>query len=453
MATLSFAAAEESVSLLGTWKAIGDLPDGGTSESTITISVEGDAIKGVAVGNDGNERTIDRIKTDGKKVTLELDVERDGQKGIIRVKAEETRRGRIAGTWYLIDSEGEERADAPWVAERISEPEPESAASAPSIVGKWNAVATTQNGDELPSVVTFAGSPGKYTGKSVSERGETKFDSVKVKDKEVEVEMTLEINDSEVDVRIEAEMKEIDHLKGKWVIFNDSGEAALSGDWEAKRALQLDLAGTWNVVAATDNGDNEHQAIFEKTDTGYKGRVESDNGSIDYSSIKVEDNDVELVFAFGEGTVKVAAEYTAKNTLKGKWTYFDSSDAEQASDTWVATREVTETEKAAAPPVVGDWVVTLQVGDNEREYALSIAEGDGALKGSMVSPRSGKYDLDSVTFEEGKLEIKVTRDIQGNEIEFIYNGALGADGTLSGSFVPKGYEDQFSGKWTAKRKS
>ena len=452
MAALSLAAAQERVSLLGTWTAIGDLPDGGTNESTLEFAVKGDAIVGTVVRDDEDDRAIDLVKTDGKKVTLEIKVERDGQSGIIRVKAEETRRGRIAGTWYLIDSNGEERAKAPWVAERLSEPEPEPATA--SIVGKWNAVATTQDGNELPSVVTFEGTPGKYTGKSVSDRGENAFESVKVKNSTVEIEFVLKFNDNEVDVRIEAELKDPDHLKGKWVIFNDSGEAALDGPWEAKRALQLELAGTWNAVASTDDEDREHRAIFEKTDQGYRGRVEGENGSADYTTVKVSGNDVELVLPFGEGTVKVVAKYTEAHTLKGEWAYFDSSDTEQASNAWVAKREVPKAAKAekAAPPVVGGWVVTLQIGDNERDYALNIAEDDGALSGSMVSPRSGKYDLDSVSFGEGQLVLKVTREIQGNDIEFTYKGSLSEDDTLSGTFVPKGYEDQFSGKWTAKRK-
>ncbi len=47
--------------------------------------------------------------------------------------------------------------------------------------------------------------------------------------------------------------------------------------------------------------------------------------------------------------------------------------------------------------------------------------------------------------------MKVTRAIQGTDIEFVYKGKLNDD-QLSGSVVPTGYEDQFSGTWTGKRK-
>lgn len=69
-----------------------------------------------------------------------------------------------------------------------------------------------------------------------------------------------------------------------------------------------------------------------------------------------------------------------------------------------------------------------------------------------TGPRRGKYELDSVTYENGQLTLKVTREVQGNDIEFVYRGKMTEKDTLTGEFAPKGYEDQFGGEWTAKRK-
>ena len=70
VASASWVSAQDKVSLLGTWKAIGDLPDGGKSETTLTITAEGDKLKAVAVGDDGEEYAIDRIKRKTQYVTI-----------------------------------------------------------------------------------------------------------------------------------------------------------------------------------------------------------------------------------------------------------------------------------------------------------------------------------------------------------------------------------------------
>ncbi|MFT4639876.1 MAG: hypothetical protein ACI8T1_003201 [Verrucomicrobiales bacterium] len=340
---------------------------------------------------------------------------------------------------------------AGWAAVRTSAPPEDSKpASATSIAGKWNAKSTSDNG-EMESVVTFTKDGEKFKGTATSDNGSLDFDSVKVDGKNVEIELTFDINDTEVPITIKADQTDDDHLKGKWIVFDESGQEEASGAWTAERALTLDLAGTWGVVATTDDGDLEFKSIFEKTDSGYKGKTVSNQGSNDYSLVKVSDNDVKLEAPFGEGTVKVAASYKEKNKLTGKWTYFDSSDSEVASDAWVATKEVKEEPKAS--PIAGEWAIEITFGDQDpRDYSMKISEEGDALKGVFISPRSGETKCDSVAFKDDALEMKVTRDIQGNEIQFIYKGKL-ADDKLSGSVVPKGYEDQFSGEWTAKRKS
>ena len=117
---------------------------------------------------------------------------------------------------------------------------------------------------------------------------------------------------------------------------------------------------------------------------------------------------------------------------------------------WVATKQVEE--EKVAPSVTGEWAIAVTRGEFERAYGLRIAsEGDG-MKGIMIHPTKGDLPCDAVTFEDGELVVKITRDVQGNDIEFIYKGKLSDEGALSGTVVPKGYEDQYSGEWTGKRK-
>ncbi|MGY8690510.1 MAG: hypothetical protein ACKVHP_22575, partial [Verrucomicrobiales bacterium] len=226
----SLTSAEDTLSLLGTWTATGDLPTGGTNESTITITKESETFKGVAVGEDEEERELVRFSTEGKKVSFEVDIESNGETGVLKIKAEQTEPGKLAGEWALFDASGEERAKEPWQAVKDSEPETASPATAASFEGKWNTVAKTEDGEEHPSVVELAKDDEKYSGSSTSDRGKTKFDIVEVSGKDIEIEMVLEFDGTELDVRIEAAQKDEDHLEGKWVIFDNSGQEAATGD-------------------------------------------------------------------------------------------------------------------------------------------------------------------------------------------------------------------------------
>ena len=104
------------------------------------------------------------------------------------------------------------------------------------------------------------------------------------------------------------------------------------------------------------------------------------------------------------------------------------------------------------PTVVGEWAIEIDFGQGEpRDYTLKISEEDDALGGVFISPRSGETKCDSVYFKEAAFGMKVTREVQSMDIEFVYKGKL-KDDQLSGTVVPTGYEDQFSGTWTGKRK-
>ena len=453
--SLTAVSAEESVSLIGEWKVTAEKPQGGgTAESTMKIAKEDEKFVGVGTTEDGQKMGITSVSIDGKKVVIDLDFEYNGQDITIRIKAEESEKGTLSGRWLALDAEGTEHVDEAWEAVRTSEPEAESKPeSAASIVGKWNAKSTTDNGD-LESVVTFTKDGDKFKGSSKSEQNSLDFDSVSVEGKEVEVELTLDYEGTDIPVTIRAEQTDADHLNGKWVIFDESGQESASGEWDAERALMLDLAGAWDVVATTDDGDLEIQSVFEKTESGYEGKSDTNDGSVDYTSISVADNEVKLGLPFGDGSVKIEASYTEKNKLTGKWHYFENSDSEEASGDWVASKVVVEEKKEEAKEetIVGEWAIEISFGDADpRDYNLKLTEEDDALSGVFISPRSGETKCDSVSLKDDAFKMKVTREVQGMDIEFVYEGKL-TDDQLSGSVVPTGYEDQFSGTWTGKRK-
>jgi hypothetical protein len=102
--------------------------------------------------------------------------------------------------------------------------------------------------------------------------------------------------------------------------------------------------------------------------------------------------------------------------------------------------------------LVGNWNVEVSLGDDTRDYEFRFAKSEGQLQATLVSPRSGDHKAKSVTFKEDDLLLEVDRDIQGNEVTFVYKGKLSSDG-LSGKVSVKGYEDQFTGTWKASKKT
>lgn len=115
------------------------------------------------------------------------------------------------------------------------------------------------------------------------------------------------------------------------------------------------------------------------------------------------------------------------------------------------TREqAAATPKPARDPLLGKWKVEANMGEQNLDYELRFEKNGTGLVGTLISPRSGEYKAKSVSFKDGAFEMQVDRQIEGNDVTFVYKGKYKNDG-LSGTLQIKGFEDQFSGNWTAKR--
>jgi hypothetical protein len=108
------------------------------------------------------------------------------------------------------------------------------------------------------------------------------------------------------------------------------------------------------------------------------------------------------------------------------------------------------TEKPTNDKLLGKWKMEVALGDQNMDYSLRFEKSGEALQGIVISPRSGEYKAKSVTLKGDQLEMLVDRTIEGNDVTFVYKGALKGD-TLSGTLQLKGLEDQFSGTFKATR--
>ncbi|HKQ40706.1 MAG TPA: hypothetical protein VJ063_21745 [Verrucomicrobiae bacterium] len=107
-------------------------------------------------------------------------------------------------------------------------------------------------------------------------------------------------------------------------------------------------------------------------------------------------------------------------------------------------------EKPANDKLLGKWKLEAQFGDQTMDYDLRFNRAGDAVQGAVISPRSGEHKAKSVTLKGDQLEMLIDRQIEGNNVTFVYNGTL-KDDTLAGTFKVKGLEQEFSGTFKATR--
>jgi len=143
--------------------------------------------------------------------------------------------------------------------------------------------------------------------------------------------------------------------------------------------------------------------------------------------------------------------FTVNNDTLTIASNFDKVRASQPprAETYSRTTAAAKPADAAAK-LAGSWKMDVNFGDNNSDYELRLAQADGKLSGTLISPRSGEHKFQTVTWADEKLEMELEREFEGNKVTLVYTGKFEGDG-LSGKVVAKGAEDQFSGTWKARK--
>jgi hypothetical protein len=99
---------------------------------------------------------------------------------------------------------------------------------------------------------------------------------------------------------------------------------------------------------------------------------------------------------------------------------------------------------AQTPNVVGSWDITIESPQGKRDAVLVIKKDGDKLAGAMKSPR-GERPLDSVSLTGDKITFKMTANIQGQDMVFVYTGKVEND-SMKGDADFGGFA---SGSWSA----
>lgn len=314
--------------LLGDWKASAE-SDNGTDTYTFTFEEKDSKVLGKSIDAEGKERVMDRVKIEGKTVTLETDVESDGQTGIIRVTAEgDDSESALKGKWAVVDGEGKEWMSGNFSATREFKLD---------LLGEW--AATAEVGEEMMKAsVLFEEVDGKVKGHFVGEdEKKVAFTEIDSGERMVTLDFVNTIEERELDFRISAEAKNADALDGKWVVFDESGQEGYTGKWTAERVIPFSLVGTWSTTAELPDGTMSTSVLTVAEDDEHKlgGTLVGQSGEYTLSSVALEEEKVTIVFPLGESKVTISAS-VKDGKLDGKWS-MKSAD-EDLSGSWSATR-------------------------------------------------------------------------------------------------------------------
>lgn len=211
---------------------------------------------------------------------------------------------------------------------------------ASNVEGVWEAMMSRPNGDTVDSKLTIQKKDGKWAGTAVNSQGEErKLDRVSFDGKSLGIEVDIERDDWSGVIGVKAKLDDKGVLKGNWYAKGDEDNQIASGDWKAVRSLKAALAGTWKIVAKTDEEDFEHRIVFSASGSGFSGTAHREEDSLDFTKVTIEGNKLFLEFLFGEeGKVKVKAFQRTAKKMIGEWTLFDNLDSAIDSGEWVATK-------------------------------------------------------------------------------------------------------------------
>jgi hypothetical protein len=327
---------EKPVDLAGIWNATASTDAGDDRKIVWTIEKNGDKYTGTSVDSEsGEERKLDRITVEEKKVTIEVDVEMDGVKGLIKVVAEEKETNKLTGKWLVSDADGNESISGAISAEKDF---------AVAFAGEWRAISVLPDGSELSSTLILSEPTAELKGRFLSAEGdELEIGKVTPDGKNLTLDFKMEMQGDTMDVTIKSALKDPNVLTGKWFVKGADGNGDASGEWSATREVEQGYAGEWAVKAVVpDGGDYTGTLTLKKGKDGYTGSSASRDGTArELSTVKLEDKSIVFTVPFDAegivGIITVSAKEKEDGSLSGTWSLVADGN-EVASDSWQASR-------------------------------------------------------------------------------------------------------------------
>lgn len=430
------AAGGGSDSVAGTWNVVATTPDGQTFEPTLKLEQAGDKIGGEFIWIDGTSVKVSDVIKMGDTLSFVTNVDFGGQTLKITFSGKMQGADKVVGTAeYDLDGQ---TGTVDYEATRQK--------PAVNLAGKWNAVATTPDGQSFEPSVVLTHEGEKIGGEFIWVDGTSvPLTTGKVNGEDVTFDVSVDFGGQALVIKFAGKMTGPDSMKGSAEY--DLGGQTGTVDFEAKRdTAAAQVAGFWNSVATMPDGQTFEPSVKLTQDGDKLGGefIWIDGTSAPITTGKVTGDNVDFEVSVDFGGQALIIKFHAKSagdTMKG------SADYDLGGQTGTVEFDAKRGKEMAG--AAGKWNFTIAMDDGRTiDTSLDLKDEGGKLSGKYSGP-AGESDVSDAKLDGDKLSFSVKREREGREFTMKYQGAVSGDevkGDVEFDFGEQNGKVPFTGK-------
>ncbi len=325
------------------------------------------------------------------------------------------------------------------------------------LAGSWKVVTSTPSGTDIEAELILREKEGKWSGEAKADDWDKAraLKEITFEKETLKYALDLEYEGLELNYGVDAEVKDADHLKGRWTATGKDGAELASGAWRAERVAEEvhPLVGAWDATAkGPDDLVVVLKAVFSESEEKLEGKLKTLLGEIAMKSVATEGDQVklEVMFPYGDESYPVKITATlSEDEMAGRWVAFNAEeDKEEAAGAWSALRE-------GAAVLAGAWAVTATLDDGRENTAVFHFEEKGEAWTGKAVGEDGELVFDRVTLEGKDLVVDLEMPSEGTTIEVRIKASFSGGNGLKGKWVAfnDSGEESASGAWKGVRKA
>lgn len=405
----------------GTWNVVASTPDGQTFEPSLKLEEKDGKIGGEFIWVDGQSFKVSDVVKMGETLSFATNIDFGGQTLKITFNGKLDGADKVTGTAeYDLDGQ---TGNVDFVATRQK--------PAVNLTGKWNAVATTPDGQSFEPSVDLKQDGDKVSGDFIWVDGTSvPLTTGKVAGDDVSFDVSVDFGGQALVIKFAGKMTGADSMKGSAEY--DLGGQTGTVDFEATRQKAVaNLAGKWNAVATTPDGQSFEPSVVLKQDGDKLSGdfIWVDGTSVPLTTGKIAGDDVTFDVSVDFGgqalVIKFAGKMTGADSMKGSAEY--DLGGQTGTVDFEAKRDNTPAQ------VAGFWnaVATMPDGQSFEPSVKLTQDGDKIggeliwIDGTAAPITTGKVSGDNVDFE-------VSVDFGGQALIIKFH-AKNAGDTMKGS--------------------
>jgi hypothetical protein len=411
--TMPTAMADDKVDATGDWEMVVNTPDGGSLNLQVSLKQDGDKVTGTLKGDDGEETEIQDGAIKDGELTFKIARDFGGQ------ELKSSFKGKLDADGFegSVDFElGSEVGTLPVVGTR---------AGANTIAGDWKLSINTPDGQTLQPVLSVKQDGDNYSGKLTGDDGrESEVKEVSFKDGELAFTLEGDFGGTPLVSKFKCKL-EGKELSGTvdYELGGEQGTLDVTGE---RAAPEIDLNGTWLLVATSEGGTFEPKAHLKHEGDAVTGKYEwSEETQAEIEDGKLVDGELTFTVKHDFNGQEIVVKYKVKpegDKLAG------TADYDLGGQLGVADIEGSRSKGA---DVAGTWNIAIDGENGEKIESTVKLTQDGDTIGGEYSGPAGDAKVTDAKLDGNKLTFSVERERDGRKLVVNYSGEIEGD-TLAG---------------------